>query len=261
MIIAGTKINAAILDMDGVLWRSAQPLCDLPKLFRDFSTHQIRVSLATNNGTHTINDYVNKLAKFGVFLEDWQIVTSSMATAYLVKKNLKSGGAIYIMGSPALQSALASEGFYHSTENPQAVVAGMDWDLNYEMIKKTSLMIQKGLPFFFTNPDPTYPTPEGNVPGAGAILASLEAASGVTARLAGKPEPYLFEVAMQRMQAIPDETVVVGDRLSTDIKGGINAGCKTVFVLSGVNDREDLQSWEIKPDLVIDNISHLFDHT
>lgn len=257
--LSGDNIKAAILDMDGVLWRSDQPLCDLPKLFSDFFNNGIKVALATNNGTHTVQQYVNKLAGFGVKVEEWQIVTSSMAIAYLVKKDFHNGGPVFIMGSPALQSALSEEGFFHSNENPQAVVAGLNWEFNYDMIKDTSLMIQKGLPFFFTNPDPSYPTPEGNVPGAGAILASLEAATGVSAKLAGKPEPFLFEVALRRLNSIPNETMVIGDRLNTDIKGGFQAGCKTVFVLSGVNSMEDLKDWRPQPDLVVNNISSLFD--
>ena len=120
-------------------------------------------------------------------------------------------------------------------------------------------MIQKGLPFYFTNPDPTYPTSEGIVPGAGTVLAALEAASGVKAKLAGKPLPFLFEVAMERMKLNTDEVFVVGDRLNTDILGGSNAGCKTIFVLTGINTREDLTNWEPKPDVILDNIKDLFE--
>lgn len=258
MIIHGKSIKAAILDMDGVLWKSNQPLCDLQGLFNNFEKEKIKVILATNNGTHSIDDYLGKLSQFGVNLMKWQIVTSSMALAYLVRKKIPKGGPVYIMGSLALKEAVVEQGFFHSTTDAQAVVVGLDWEFNYKMIKDASLMIQKGLPFYFTNPDPTYPTPEGNVPGAGTLLAALEAATGVRAQLAGKPEPFLFELAMQRMDSAPDETIVVGDRLSTDILGGYNAGCFTVFVLSGVNSKNDLEKWNPQPDLIIDNISHLF---
>jgi len=255
----GNQIRGAILDMDGVLWRANQPICDLPKLFSDFLKNGITVTLATNNGTHTVEEYINKLASFGVKMDVWQIVTSSMATAYMVKKDFPEGGPVYVMGSPALVSFLTNENFFHSIENPQAVIAGLNWDVNYQMLKDTSLMIQKGLPFYFTNLDPSYPTPEGIVPGAGSILAALETSTGVKARLAGKPEPYLFEVAIQRMGVAPQETLVIGDRLSTDILGGYNAGCKTVFVLTGVNTMDDLTDWQPQPDHVIGDISQLFD--
>jgi len=256
--INGSLMKGAILDMDGVLWKAKTPLCNLPELFENFEKNQVKVVLATNNGTQTISEYVKKLSEFDVKLDPLQVITSPMAAAFLAKKHFPNGGPVYISGSDALLNIMNEFGFHHSEKDPQAVVAGLNLEFNYDSIKKTSLMIQKGLPFIFTNPDPTYPTPEGNVPGAGTVLAALEAASGVKGMLAGKPLPFLFEVAMERMELKPDEVFVVGDRLSTDILGGSNAGCKTVFVLTGVNSREDLDGWEPKPDLVLDNISDLF---
>ncbi len=258
--IKDSVIKAAILDMDGVLWRSTTPLCDLPELFANLEKHSIAVVLATNNGTNTISQYVDKLKGYGVIIDPHQVVTSTMAVSYLVKKHFPKAGPVYISGSQALIDTLAEYGFFHSKENAQAVIAGLSWDCNYESIKNTSLMIQKGLPFFFTNPDPTYPTPEGNVPGAGTLLAALETATGVKAMLAGKPLPFLFEVALERLKSLPSETIVVGDRLNTDIQGGYDAHCKTVFVLTGVNSREDLNNWSPQPDLTIDNIQNLFDN-
>jgi len=257
--VNGSVIKAAILDMDGVLWRSQTPLCDLPELFLNFDKHGISVILATNNGTNTIAQYVDKLKGYGVKVDSNQVVTSTMAVSYLARKHFPEGGPVYISGSQALIDTMTEYGFYHSKENAQAVVAGLSWDCNYESIKNTSLMIQKGLPFFFTNPDPTYPTPEGIVPGAGTLLAALETATGVKAMLAGKPLPFLFEVALERLGSDPSETIVVGDRLNTDIQGGFDARCKTVFVLTGVNSREDLKNWSPQPDLTINNIQDLFD--
>lgn len=259
--IKGSSIKGAILDMDGVLWRSQEPLCNLPRLFQNFEDNQIDVALATNNGTQTISQYVEKLARFGVAVEPRQVVTSTMATAHLMRKSMPNGGPVYISGPPALVSILADYGFYHSTEEPLAIAAGLRWDFTYDMMKDTSLMIQRGLPFYFTNPDPSFPTPDGLVPGAGAILAALETATGAKAMLAGKPHPYLFEVALERMELDAAEVLVAGDRLTTDIIGGFEAGCKTVFVLTGVNTREDLKDWEPKPDVVLDNIQNLFEQT
>ena len=258
--INNTIIKAAILDMDGVLWRSTSPLCDLPVLFENFSKHSISVMLATNNGTETVTQYIKKLEGFGVSLKPSQIVTSAMAVAFLAKKHFPKGGPVYISGSQALIDTMIESGFYHNKEKAQAVVAGLSWDCCYEEIKNTSLMVQKGIPFFFTNPDPTYPSPEGIVPGAGTLLAALEAATGVKATLAGKPLPFLFEVALERLGTHASETIVVGDRLNTDILGGANANCKTVFVLSGINTMEDLKNWSPMPDLIIDNVQDLFNH-
>jgi 4-nitrophenyl phosphatase len=256
--INNTIINSAILDMDGVLWRSNQPLCDLEELFSSFNRLNIKVLMATNNGLRTVNQYIEKFKSFGVQIEPWQILTSAIATGYLAKKHFPKGGPVYIMGEDALFSTMKEFDFYHSEKEPQAVIAGLTKHLTYEMIKNTSLQIQKGIPFIFTNPDPTYPSPEGNIPGAGTVLAALETASGVKAKLAGKPLPFLFNVGLERLNAKPCETLVIGDRLSTDILGGQQAGCNTALVLTGISNKNDYENWSPRPDLLLINIMDLF---
>lgn len=256
--IADTIIKGAILDMDGVLWKGDQLLCDLHQLFSLFEANNIKVMLATNNGLRTVDQYVKKFSQHDVRIDSQQVITSAIATAVLVKKAFPEGGPIYIMGEKALHATMEEYGFFHSELHPQAVVAGLTTNFNYEMVKNASLTIQKGLPFYFTNPDPTYPSPEGNIPGAGTVLAALETASGVKAILAGKPLPFSFQVAMDRLSTSPEETLVIGDRLTTDILGGQNADCRTALVLSGVSTEEDYNAWQPKPDLLLNNIIDLF---
>jgi len=258
LLIDNTPISAAILDMDGVLWRSNDLLCNFHVLFSNFEKMNIKVLMATNNGLSTIDQYISKFEGFGIKIKPWQILTSAIATAHLVNQQLPDGGPVYIMGEAALHKSLEEFNFYHSEKDPQAVVAGLTKQLSYDMLKKTSLMIRKGLPFYFTNPDPTYPSPEGIIPGAGTILAALETASGVKAELAGKPLPFMFKVGLERLQSKPEETLVVGDRLSTDIKGGQESGCKTALVLTGVSTMKDYKKWNPKPDLILANIMNLF---
>jgi 4-nitrophenyl phosphatase len=119
------------------------------------------------------------------------------------------------------------------------------------------LLIRRGIPFFFTNPDRTFPTPEGIIPGAGAILAALETATDVSPIIAGKPGTTLFDFALERLGTLPQETLVVGDRLETDILGGQRAGCKTALVLSGIATQEEANAWQPYPDLVINELSDL----
>lgn len=244
--------------MDGVLWRSNKPLCDLEKLFSLFKEMKIKILMATNNGLNTVDQYISKFDGFGVHIESWQVLTSAMATGHLVKQHFPNGGPVYIMGEKALHKSLEDFNFFHSEKNAQAVIAGLTRNFSYQMIKNTSLMIQSGLPFYFTNPDPTYPSPEGNVPGAGTILAALETASGVKAQLAGKPLPYLFNVGLERLNSTPNETLVIGDRLSTDIQGGQQSGCLTALVLTGVSTVEDYKKWFPKPSLLLESIMDLF---
>jgi 4-nitrophenyl phosphatase len=194
----------------------------------------------------------------GADLESWQIVSSAMATVFLLRKHLLTGGPIFVVGSPSLNEHLSKNGFLHSEEKPMAVVVGMDREFTYQRMNKAANFVRQGLPFFGTNPDLTYPTPDGLAPGAGACIAAVEAASGKKAIMAGKPNPYLFEVAIERLGSSPEKTLVVGDRLETDILGGFNAGCKTLLVLSGVSQIKDLENWTPKPDLVLNNIMELF---
>lgn len=252
------KIQGAILDMDGVLWRANEPICDLSILFKNFKEHGIKVVLASNNATFTSDEFLNKLRSMGAELETWQIVSSAMATVFLLKKHFSSGGPIFMVGSPSLIDHLQKNGFYHSEENPLAVIVSMDRDFSYRKMKMAADFVRKGLLFFGTNPDLTYPTPDGLDPGAGACIAAVEAASGKKAVMAGKPNPYLFEVAIERLGTPPENTLVVGDRLETDILGGHRAGCKTLLVLSGVAHVKDLENWSPKPDLVLNNIMELF---
>ena len=252
-------IRAVILDMDGVLWKSNQPLCDLSALFKKFNEHDLKFLFATNNAMSTISQYIKKFNSFGVTVKEEQIFTSGMATGYLMSKDFPNGGPVHVFGSKALRDTLLDYHFTNTDTDPIAVVGGLDPDITYENLKKASFFIQSGLPFYFTNTDTTYPTPEGNAPGAGTFLAALETASGVKAKVAGKPEPYLYEACFQRLGTSPAETLAVGDRYETDILGGFRSGCKTALVLTGISSREDIDSYNPKPDFVMDDVMHLFD--
>jgi 4-nitrophenyl phosphatase len=252
-------IKALILDMDGVLWRGEEAIGDLPAIFDTITKRGLKVILATNNSTRSPEAHLEKLSKFDVKLDVSQITTSSMALAALLKEAFPKGGDLYIIGMEGLFRAVEAEGFRAFSgdelpEKPVAVLAGMDWKMDYQKIANASLFIQKGAPFYATNPDKTYPTPEGLMPGAGTLLAAVETASGVAPIVAGKPEAYLFQLAMQRMGVSPEETLVVGDRLETDILGGQNAGCKTALVLSGVTTRERGEAWMPKVDFIAGNL-------
>lgn len=251
------EIKALILDMDGVLWREAEPIGDLGAIFKGFETAGLKVMLATNNATRTPSQYLEKITGMGGSVSEEQIVNSSMGIAYLLKKRFPHGGPVYFIGEIGLAAALNKAGFYQSEEPGLAVIGSMDREISFWKLKKATLMIRSGIPFYFTNPDRTFPTPEGFIPGAGSILAALEAATDVTPVIAGKPSTTLFDFALERLGTSPEETLVVGDRLETDILGGQLAGCKTALVLSGVSTREQAEAWQPKPDLVIDELGDL----
>ncbi len=257
-------MKALILDMDGVLWRGDEPIGNLPAIFKTIAARGLKVTLATNNSARTPEAHLEKLARFGVRLDHSQILSSSMATAALLKEQFPRGGDLYVIGHDGIIQAAQTEGFHVFTEsgipeNPVAVVAGIDWEINYKKIATAASLARNGVPFYGTNPDRTFPTPHGLMPGAGTILAAIETASGVAPIVAGKPEPYLLQLAMQRMDVSPEETLMVGDRLETDVLGGQNAGCKTALVLSGVTMREDAEAWQPKPDMIAENLAQVLE--
>lgn len=252
-----TKYRALILDMDGVLWKDKTPLSDLPLFFNTLSQRGYDYILATNNTTLSLEQFEQKLLKMGVNLDENKVINSSLATAHYLLNSFPDGGPVYIVGEIGLVSTMMDHGFYHHEENVLAVVAGLDRDLTYQKIKKASLLIQSGVPFVGTNPDPSLPTPEGLIPGTGTVLAALEAASGVKPVIIGKPAPELYKLALKRLNTLAEETLVVGDRLETDIAGGQNLGCPVCVVLSGVASAADAQNWKPKPDLILNDISGL----
>jgi 4-nitrophenyl phosphatase len=253
------SLRALILDMDGVLWRDNQPIVDLPAAFTKIRNLGLKFSLATNNATLSVSQYVRKLAQFGLEITADQIINSSEATAHYLKKQFPEGGPVFIVGEEGLIDTLAQQGFYHQEKDAIAVIAGMDRQLTYEKLGKATLIIRAGAIFVGTNPDRSFPTPKGLMPGAGSILAALESASDVKPIIIGKPEPGLYQVLLERMQVGAEETLVIGDRLETDIAGAQKMGCKTALVLSGVTDRKAAYEWKPEPDYIEKDLAELID--
>lgn len=251
------NIKALILDMDGVLWREREPIGDLPAIFGQLQKTDLQIILATNNGTRTADQYLEKLAEYGVTLHREQIITSAIGAAYLLQKRFPDRGNVYVIGEIGLETALKEAGFSISERNAVAVVAGMDRGISFDKLKTGCLLIRAGAAFYGTNPDRTFPTPAGLIPGAGAILAALEVSTDISPIIVGKPSSTLFEFSMQRLGVTPDETLVVGDRLDTDILGGVRAGCNTALVLSGISTREEASRFEVKPDLILPALENL----
>jgi 4-nitrophenyl phosphatase len=247
-------IKALILDMDGVLWRGKEPLIDMPAFFARASRRGLRVVLATNNATRDADSSLQTLRGFGVGLERWQIITSGMAVTYQLQQRFPQGGPVYVVGETGLVNALSAGGFFPAEENVLAVVAGLDRALTYEKIRKANSFIRGGAPFYGTNPDTTFPGPNGIDPGAGTVLAAISTAAEVAPVIAGKPYPIIFEFALQTLGTAREETLVIGDRLDTDILGGQKAGCRTALVLTGISTAAEARAWDPQPDLIAANL-------
>ena len=237
-------IRGMILDADGVLWKDASPIGDLPLIFARMDNLRLKVCLATNNATMTVEQYLAKLAGFGVKLGPDQVVTSAHGTAAALTKAFPERGAVFVVGEIGLISAVCEAGFT-AVSDPKderpvvAAVVGFDRALTYQKLVRAMWHIKAGARFYGTNPDATFPTPAGLVPGAGAIIAAVSTATGLEPIFIGKPSPEAFHLALHDMAADPESAAVVGDRLDTDIAGGFSAGISTVLVLTGVSTRAD----------------------
>ncbi|HZD55900.1 MAG TPA: HAD-IIA family hydrolase [Anaerolineales bacterium] len=251
------SIRALIIDMDGVLWRGEQPIGDLPAIFERINRKGYKFILASNNATGTVDQYVDKLGAFGVKIGAGQVINSGQATAQFLRQRFPHGGPVYLIGEQGLVKALAECNFYHSAEESLAVVVSLDRQLTFDKLRRATLLIRGGIPFIGTNPDRTLPSPHGLVPGTGAILAALEAATDVQPTIIGKPAPEMYRVALERLGTPIERTLVIGDRVETDIAGGQALGCPTALVLSGATDHDRARQWKPPPDFVVPDFTSL----
>lgn len=252
-------IKALILDMDGVLWRDTEPIGDLPTLFKKIQLLGWKTIFVTNNATRSVSQYVEKLASFGITVDQSQIINSGLATVIYLKERHPSGGPVYIIGEEGLFDSLEEHGFWQSTTKPLAVIASLDRDLTYEKLKLGATFIRSGVAFLGTNPDPSLPTPGGYIPGTGAILAALEAATEKKPIIMGKPSPTMYQIALNYLQIEPENALVIGDQMPTDIAAGIEAGCQTALVLTGVSDENTPNSYNYKPTFISPSLTQLID--
>lgn len=250
-----------ILDMDGVLWRDADPIGNLQGIFHSLEARDLRVALATNNSTRTSQQYVDKLRDFGVVIELSKVITSSEALAHALSLRFPEGGRIYTLGEEGLIDALREKRFVPVGEGDSlgatAVAMGMDRNITFKKLREATLLIRAGVPFYATNPDRTFPTPEGLIPGAGALVAALSTATDREPIIIGKPQPAMIELALERLGTPRENTFVIGDRLETDILAGQTANCPTALVLSGVSTLAMAQAWQPPVTIIAKDLSEL----
>ncbi len=258
--MAKQKIDTLLFDMDGVLWRENSPLVDLASLFKRLDERKIKYGFVTNNSTKTPYDYRIKLSSFDVQVSPKQIITSGLNLAQRLKSKYPDGGPLFIVGESGLVEIFADHGFYHLPHSVLAVVGGMKRNLDFQTLTQATLLLNQGVDFYFTNMDPSFPTPAGNIPGAGALLAFLETASQRKAVVTGKPDPSMINLAMDYLESNNSTTLVIGDRLETDILGGKNAGCQTALVLTGISNQEDIGRLNIIPRIISNDIVDLINN-
>lgn len=248
-----TTIRAVIMDMDGVLWRGTQVLPGAPALFSFLRARGLPFALATNNSSRAPSDYVEKLAALAIgAVEPEQIITSGTAAARYLRSRFSPGTPVHVLGGDGLRALIQSAGFTLVGMEGEAavVVVGIDFDLTYAKLKRAALLIRAGAEFIGTNADATFPLPDGLAPGAGSLLAALRTATGREPRIMGKPAAPMFEAALEVVAVPPASTLMIGDRLDTDIAGASALGLRTALVLTGVAAATDLKADVALPDAV-----------
>jgi 4-nitrophenyl phosphatase len=253
------EIRGFILDMDGVIYAGNELLPGAREFISHLQETEVPFLFLTNNSSRTPGQYAEKLASLGINVSENHVFTSALATASWLKGIAPAGTGILVIGERGIREALTQQGFrlVEDHEQAQYVVVGFDSTFTYAKAREAALAIRRGAPLIATNADASLPTEQGEIPGAGSIVAMLETATGVKARVIGKPEPGIFEQALTRLGTRASETAVVGDRYETDILGGHRAGLKTIGVLCGVTDVRCFAMADPRPDWVFAHLGEL----
>lgn len=247
--------KAYLIDLDGTLYKGTQPIPAAQAFIRNLQERQIPYLLVTNNTTRTpemIQEMLASQCQIKTPLET--IYTATQATRdYMIDLGL--GETAYIIGETGLKTALTQAGFSQKEQAPAYLVVGLDRQVTYEQLAIATQAIQGGAHFIGTNPDLNIPTEKGLLPGAGSLLAFLEAATRVSPVIIGKPQSIIMTKALTRLGVQPEDAIMVGDNYLTDIQAGINQHMDTLLVLTGFTQKEDLKNLPIPPTYVLDSLA------
>lgn len=243
--------------MDGVLYRGKEVISGAHEFINKLLEAKVPFLFLTNNSEQTPLDLLRKLESLGISgLTEDNFMTSAMATAIFLATQ-KPKGAAYVVGGPGLTSELYKVGFSITESKPDYVVVGKTVHFNFDMLRKASRLIREGAKFIGTNPDVLDPVETGWDPASGTLLAAVEMACGKKPYIVGKPNALMMTIARKKLGTRSSETAMIGDRMDTDIVGGLEAGMKTCLVLSGVTSRVTLEDYPYKPDHVFDHVGQI----
>lgn len=251
------SISTFLIDLDGVVYTGDMPIPGAAEFFAFLRRSGHRFQCITNNSTMTASDFVAKLARMGIDVNENQVLTSPQATAVYLRDRFGLGARLMAIGEDGLVRALVGAGFRLVERDPVAVVCGLDRRLTYRRLTLACLALRSGVPLIATNPDLSLPTEHGFIPGNGATLAYLHTATGVAPLVIGKPEATMLHVSMELTGSTPDHTAIIGDGLITDMLAGERAGVTKILVLTGVARRADLPASPAQPDLIFDDLPAL----
>lgn len=255
---ASNPLQSWLCDMDGVLISEGRMVAGADRFLERLRETGRTFLVLTNNSFFTPEDLSQQLSALGLRVGADELWTSAMATARFVQSQ-HPGGAAFVIGEEGVHEALRSVGYRESDQSPEYVVLGETQHYSFEDFSTAIGLIERGSRFVATNPEPTGPGANGSLPGCGAMAKLIESATGVKPYFVGKPNPIMIRAALSTLGAHSRSSVIVGDRMETDILAGVEAGLTTILVLSGVTQEHQISRLPFRPSRIVDSIADLID--
>ncbi|GMA21305.1 acid sugar phosphatase [Arsenicicoccus piscis] len=250
------RVHSWLTDMDGVLVHEEQALPGAAEFIEAIRSRGLKFSVLTNNSIYTPRDLRARLASSGLDVPEETIWTSALATADFLRTQ-RPGGSAFVIGEAGLTTALYQAGYTISERNPDYVVLGETRTYSFEAITRAIRLIEKGSRFIATNPDPSGPSPAGTLPATGSVAALITTATGRKPYFIGKPNPLMMRSALNRIEAHSETTVMIGDRMDTDVISGLEAGLRTILVLTGSTRPEQVDRFPYRPTRICPSIAEV----
>ena len=249
-------VETWLTDMDGVLVHEEIPIPGAQEFIEALKASGRGFLVVTNNSIFTPRDLRARLLGSGIDVPEGAIWTSALATAQFLDDQ-RPGGTAYVVGEAGLTTALHDVGYVMTDRDPDYVVLGETRTYSFEAITRAIRLIERGARFIATNPDPSGPSPAGTLPATGSVAALISTATGRQPYYIGKPNPLMMRSALNRLDAHSETTIMVGDRMDTDIISGLEAGLRTVLVLTGSTSREQVEHFPYRPSRIVDSVADL----
>jgi len=247
-------VESWLTDMDGVLVHEERAIPGAADFIAKLQASGRRFLVLTNNSIFTPRDLRARLLAGGIDVPERAIWTSALATAQFLDDQ-RAGGTAYVIGEAGLTTALHEVGYVLTDRNPDYVVLGETRTYSFEAITRAIRLITDGARFIATNPDPTGPSAEGPLPATGSVAALITRATGVAPYFVGKPNPLMMRSALNQIEAHSETTVMIGDRMDTDVISGLEAGLRTVLVLTGSTGSHEVDRFPYRPTRIVDSIA------
>lgn len=248
-----------LMDMDGVLVHEDRMVPGADTFLAELRERELPFMVFTNNSIYTPRDLRARLLRSGLDIPESSIWTSALATAQFLN-NQRPGGTAHVVGESGLTTALHGIGYVLTDREPDYVVLGETRTYSFEAITKAIRLVEGGARFIATNPDEKGPSPEGTLPATGAVAALIERVTGRGPYYIGKPNPLMMRSALRALGAHSANTLMLGDRMDTDVRSGLEAGLQTILVLSGISREHTAELFPYRPTKVIGSVADLVDH-